>query len=123
MGIENAISNTAWDIYHARLVEQSMKLYDSEKQTVVLPFFATNDRGVKDYWDINPRKMIVLDGDKSIPVYSHNIGEIEKKIRDKALLDQIHNPNEKMKREMEAKKVDFKRIKKELFSELKKITI
>ena len=122
-GLENAIRNSTWDIYHARLIEQEMVLYDANSQTVILPYFATNDRGIKDYWSINPRKMVIINENETINIYSHNIGDIETWINDKNLYYQIINPRNQMKRREEINNINIDKVKTTLLAELKYVTI
>ena len=83
-----------------------MSLYDEKTQMVILPYFATNDSGVKDYWRINTRKMVVIKDNRPINVYSHNIGDIETMINDKNLYYQIVDPSNQIKRRIEINNID-----------------
>ena len=122
-GLENAVRNSTWDIYHARLIEQEMSLYDEKTQMVILPYFATNDSGVKDYWRINTRKMVVIKDNRPINVYSHNIGDIETMINDKNLYYQIVDPSNQIKRRIEINNINIVEVKTALLAELKNVTI
>lgn len=122
-GLENAVRNSTWDLYHARLIEQDMKLYDEKSQSVVLPYFATNDRGVNEYWSINPRKMVVITENKPVNIYSHNIGDIEAFIDDKKLYYQIVDSRNQEKREKEINNINIDEIKNNLLLELQSVTI
>lgn len=122
-GLENAVRNTTWDIYHARFIEQEMSLYDEKTQMVILPYFATNDRGVKDYWSINPRKMVVIKDNRPINIYIHNIGDIETMINDKNLYYQIVDPSNQIKRRIEINNINIIEVKTSLLAKLKNVTI
>lgn len=122
-GLESAIRNSTWDIYHARMIEQNMSLYDEKSHVVILPYFATNDRGIKDYWSMNPRKMVVIENGKPENIYSHNIGDIEAMINDKELYYQIIDLKLQEKRKQEINYVNIGEIKDGLLTELKKVMI
>lgn len=122
-GLEAAVRNSVWDIYHARIVEQEMALYDQSTHTVELPFFVTNDRGIRDYWNVNPRKMVVLDNGTPISVYSHNVYDIETMLQDKTLYDQMINPDLALKREKEVQCVDIDHILNDLLPGLQTVNI
>lgn len=122
-GLEDAVKNSTWDIYHARLIEQEMVLYDEKSQLVILPYFATNDSGVKDYWSINPRKMVVIKDNRPINIYSHNIEDIEALINDKNLYYQIIDTCNQIKRRIEINNVNIEELKVTLLAELKNLTI
>lgn len=122
-GLENAVRNSTWDIYHARLIEQEMVLYDAKSQLVILPYFATNDSGVKDYWSINPRKMVVIKDNRPINIYSRNIGDIETMINDKNLYYQIVDTSNQIKRSIEINNINIDEVKETLLAALKNVTI
>lgn len=90
---------------------------------VTLPYFATNDSGVKDYWRINTRKMVVIKDNRPINVYSHNIGDIETMINDKNLYYQIVDPSNQIKRRIEINNINIVEVKIALLAELKNVTI
>ena len=122
-GIEKAVRNSVWDIYHARIIEQDMQLYETSTHSMELPFFATNDKGVKEYWNVNPRKMVVLDHGTAFNVYSHNINDIKPLIQDSSLLIQMTDVSLASKREKEIHYVDIEKILNGLLSELDKVVI
>ena len=63
------IHNTAWDIFHIRLLEQST-LCDCIKNpdVVYLHYFATADSGLAEVLRANPIKMLVYYNEKIIPI-------------------------------------------------------
>lgn len=122
-GLEKAVKNSVWDIYHARLIEQEMFLYEKNTNEVCLPYFITNDRGVKDYWDLNPRKMVVLiDGNARI-VYSHNVNDLESELKDTTLFDEMIDVDLAYKRKREINSVDINGILDQLLLELNNVNI
>ncbi len=122
-GLEKAVKNSTWDIYHARMIEQYMSLYDSISHKVVLPYFATNDKGVQDYWRINPRKMVVINEGEPINIYTHNVGDIGQMIADKTLYKQMIDLEQQEKRKKEICSVDIEEIKTTLISQLNYVNI
>lgn len=122
-GLENAVRNSTWDIYHARMIEQQMSLYDSTSRKMIFPYFATNDKGVKDYWAINPRRMVVIAEGNAINIYEHNVGDIESMLVDKSLYNQITNPEQQVKRKKEINNVNIETIKKSLIFALNDVSI
>lgn len=100
-----------------------MVLYDEKSQLVILPYFATNDSGVKDYLSINPRKMVVIKDNRPINIYSHNIGDIETFINDKNLYCQIVDTRNQIKRSIEINNINIDEVKTTLLAELKTVTI
>ena len=122
-GLENAVKNTAWDIYHARLIEQEMKLYNSEDNTIELPYFATNDQGVWDYFIVNPRKMVVIDEGIATNVYAHNVGDMESMLLNHEIYDQIVDVKEIQKRKENVKNVPVDDILNKLLIDLKSVKI
>ena len=82
-----------------------------------------NDRGIKDYWSINPRKMVIINENETINIYSHNIGDIETWINDKNLYYKIINPRNQMKRREEINNINIDKVKTTLLAELKYVTI
>ena len=65
----NKIHNTAWDIFHIRLLEQSTLLNCIENPDVIyLHYFATADSGVAEVLRVNPIKMLVYYNEKLIPI-------------------------------------------------------
>lgn len=117
-GLENAVKNSTWDIYHARIIEQNMSLYNSITGNVILPYFATNDKGVQDYWRINARRMVIINNRQAINIYEHNVGDIEQMLVDKTLYSQMINIHQQEKRKEEINSVDIGMIKKSLISQL-----
>ena len=122
-GLENAVKNTAWDIYYARLIEQEMRLYACENKTIELPYFATNDQGVKDYIALNPRKIVVIDNGIAKNVYAHNVGDIGLMLSDNKIYEQIVDPIEVQKRNDDIVGVKIDDILDILLNDLKSIKI
>lgn len=122
-GLENTVKNTAWDIYHARMIEQHMSLYDSTSQKIIFPYFVTNDNGVKDYWKINPRKMIIIEEGHPINIYKHNVEDIALMLVDNNLYTQMIDLKQQEKRKNEIREVNIGVIKKCLISELNNVNI
>ena len=100
-----------------------MGLYDEKSQLVILPYFATNDSGVKDYWKINPRKMVIIKYNRPINIYSHNIGDIETLINDRNLYDQIVDTSNQIKRSIDINNINIEEVKTILLAELTNIII
>ena len=90
---------------------------------VILPYFATNDSGVKDYWSINPRKMVVIKDNRPINIYSHNIGDIETMMNDKNLYYQIVDTINQIKCRIDINNINIDEVKTTLLAELKNVTI
>ncbi|MCM1398311.1 MAG: hypothetical protein NC225_02385 [Clostridium sp.] len=122
-GLENAVKNTAWDIYHARIIEQNMSLYDSNSQKIIFPYFVTNDNGIKDYWKINPRKMVIIKERHPINIYKHNVGDIALMLADNNLYTQMIDLKQQEKRKNEIREVNIEVIKQCLISELNNVNI
>lgn len=122
-GLESAVRNTAWDIYHARMVEEHMLLYDSTLQKMILPYFATNDKGVKDYWGINPRTMVIINKGNSSSIYKHNVEHIKLMLADKNLYYSMIDPEQQEKRKNEINDIDIETIKKSLILQLNNVNI
>ena len=40
-GIEYALENTAWDLFHSRMTFEHTRFYDTVENIVILPYFAT----------------------------------------------------------------------------------
>lgn len=72
LGAKNLIDkihNTAWDIFHIRLLEQSTLFNCIENSDVIyLHYFATADSGVAEVLRVNPIKMLVYYNEKLIPI-------------------------------------------------------
>lgn len=100
-----------------------MGLYDEKSQLVILSDFATNDSGVKDYWKINPRKMVIIKDNRPINIYSHNIGDIETLINDRNLYDQIVDTSNQIKRSIDINNINIEEVKTILLAELTNIII
>lgn len=72
LGAKNLIDkihNTAWDIFHIRLLEQSALVnYIENPDVIYLHYFATADSGVAEVLRANPIKMLVYYNEKLIPI-------------------------------------------------------
>lgn len=117
-GIEYALENTAWDIFHSRMTLQHTSFYDAENNTIILPFFVTNDKGVYQYLNKCSFKAVVIENGTVTPVYKSVI-EINKFVKNKRLLELINDEEESLKRKIEITQVDINEIKKNLLQELK----
>jgi len=111
------ILNVSWDIYHIRLIEQIMQIdykYKKEKDIIVLPYFATADKGLIDAMKINPVKAVVLFENYSIVYHKLCIQDICKNMK---IIENISS-----KVSIRAKKIDsvnFTKIRKQLEEEIK----
>lgn len=109
------IHNTAWDIFHIRLLEQSFLFACMEDREVVyLHYFATADSGLAEVLRSNPIKMLVYYSEKLIPVrrYSH---------LDFFTQDELDFYTTKQKirlREKAVQNIDFGSVKQKLIDEL-----
>lgn len=108
------ISNISWDILHIRLVEQIM-LCDNMKNTkkVILSYYATADNGIIDAMQINPIKAFVIIHNCCISFHKMNIADVCQ--NEEVLKNAYWNAGA---REQMRKKIDFKKIKQELESEI-----
>ena len=67
--------------------------------------------------------MVVIKDNRSINVYSHNIGDIETMINDKNLYYQIVDLSNQIKRRIEINNINIVEVKTALLAELKNVTI
>lgn len=111
------ILSVTWDIFHIRLIEQIM-LYDNidGKEMVVLPYFATADKGLIDAMKINPLKAFVILG--NYPIAFHNI-RMEDICKNKDILEN----GRRMAgiRKEKVKYINYAKIKKRLLEEIRQL--
>ncbi|WP_269759966.1 hypothetical protein [Streptococcus dysgalactiae] len=109
------IHNTAWDIFHIRLLEKSI-LFDciADTEAVYLHYFATADSGLAEVLRANPIKMIVYYDKNIIPIRRYsgldffNQDELDS-----------YNAQSKVKWRLEAvQSIDFGSVKERLIGEL-----
>ena len=109
------IHNTAWDIFHIRLLEQSTLLNCIENPDVIyLHYFATADSGLAEVLRANPIKMLVYYNEKVIPIRRYDA-------KDFFTQDELDSYTTEEKIRLRAEKVqgiDFCSIKQGLVSEL-----
>lgn len=123
LGAKNLIDkihNTAWDIFHIRLLEQSF-LSDcmANKKAVYLHYFATADSGLADVLRANPIKMLIYYSGKIIPVRRYSSLDYFTQNE----LD-FYNTESNVRLRAEAvKSIDFCFVKKKLIDELRFLLI
>ena len=109
------IHNTAWDIFHIRLLEQSTLLNCIENPDVIyLHYFATADSGLAEVLRANPIKMLVYYNKIIIPIRRYDA-------KDFFTQDELDSYTTEEKIRLRAEKVqglDFCFIKQRLSSEL-----
>ena len=109
------IHNTAWDIFHIRLLEQSTLFNCIENSDVIyLHYFATADSGVAEVLRANPIKMLVYYNENLIPIRRYDA-------LDFFTQDEIgfYTTEEKITlRETKVQSINFCSIKQGLISEL-----
>ena len=109
------IHNTAWDIFHIRLLEQSTLLDCIENPDVIyLHYFATADSGLSEVLRANPIKMLVYYNEKVIPIRRYDANDFFTQ-------DELDSYTTEEKIRLRAEKVqgiDFCSIKQRLSSEL-----
>lgn len=109
------IHNTAWDIFHIRLLEQSTLLDCIENPDVIyLHYFATADSGLAEVLRANPIKMLVYYNKIIIPIRRYDA-------KDFFTQDELDSYTTEEKIRLRAEKVqgiDFCSIKQRLSSEL-----
>lgn len=108
------ILNVTWDIYHIRIIENIM-LSDNKDgaDLIILPYFATSDKGLIDAMNINPLKAFVIIDDAPIAYHTIKINDI---CRNSDLLDEVSN-NSSI-REKRIKQVNFAEIRNQLTDEI-----
>ena len=118
LGAKNLIDkihNTAWDIFHIRLLEQSTLLNCIENPDVIyLHYFATADSGLAEVLRANPIKMLVYYNKIIIPIRRYDA-------KDFFTQDELDSYTTEEKIRLRAEKVqglDFCSIKQRLSSEL-----
>ena len=116
-GIRKGIENTAWDIYHARMVYSFETIYDSGKDKIWLPFFLTNDKGVYQNFGYNSLKAIIIDHGQSRPVFNTSEKLIDY-ITDDMLKNKIYDQKQAELRKSQLINVDIAKIKDDLWNEL-----
>ncbi|WP_314004412.1 hypothetical protein [Gemella morbillorum] len=109
------IHNTAWDIFHIRLLEKSTLFnYIENPDVVYLHYFATADSGLAEVLRANPIKMLVYYNERIISIRQYNS-------LDFFTQDDIdsYNTEEKVRlRTEKVQSIDFCSIKQRLSSEL-----
>ena len=109
------IHNTAWDIFHIRLLEQSALFdYIENPDVIYLHYFATADSGVAEVLRANPIKMLVYYNENLIPIRRYDA-------KDFFTQDELDSYTTEEKIRLRAEKVqglDFCSIKQRLSSEL-----
>ena len=109
------IHNTAWDIFHIRLLEKSTLFnYIENPDVVYLHYFATADSGLAEVLRANPIKMLVYYNERIISIRRYNS-------LDFFTQDEINSYNTEEKVRLRTEKVqsiDFCSIKQRLSSEL-----
>ena len=109
------IHNTAWDIFHIRLLEQSTLCdYIKNPDVIYLHYFATADSGLAEVLRANPIKMLVYYNEKVIPIRRYDA-------KDFFTQDELDSYTTEEKIRLRAEKVqgiDFCSIKQRLSSEL-----
>ena len=109
------IHNTAWDIFHIRLLEQSTLFNCIENSDVIyLHYFATADSGVAEVLRVNPIKMLVYYNEKLIPIRRYDA--LDFFTQDE--LDFYTTAEKITLRETKVQSIDFCSIKQGLVSEL-----
>ncbi len=108
------ILNVTWDIYHIRLIEQTM-LWDNMKNTerVILSYFGTADNGIIDAMQINPVKAFVIMNDYPISIHQMNIQDVCK--NEELLENGYLNANIRGKK---IKELNFTKMREQLESEI-----
>ena len=112
--INEHLLNTAWDIYHIRLLEQIM-LIDNVgiNEQIILSYFATADKGLIDAMKINPIKAFVILDDYPIAVHNKTIQSV---CQNMDIMEEIKTKGiERMKM---AKVTDYAVIKRQLLNEV-----
>lgn len=123
LGAKNLIDkihNTAWDIFHIRLLEQSF-LSDcmANKEAVYLHYLATADSGLAEVLRANPIKMLIYYSGKIIPVRRYSSLDYFTQNE----LD-FYNTESNVRLRAEAvKSIDFCFLKKKLIDELRFLLI
>ena len=109
------IHNTAWDIYHIRLLEEStLSNCIKNPDEIYLHYFATADSGLAEVLRVNPIKMLVYCNRKIIPIRRYGR-------QDFLTEDELnsYNTEETVRlRSEKVKSIDFCSIKQRLSSEL-----
>ena len=109
------IHNTAWDIFHIRLLEQSTLLnYIENPDVIYLHYFATADSGVVEVLRANPIKMLVYYNENLIPIRRYDA--LDFFTQDE--IDFYTTVEKTTLRETKVQSIDFCSIKQELVSEL-----
>lgn len=107
------ISNTAWDIFHVRLMELSLMVDNKDKEEIFLSYFSSRDDAFNELAKINRIKMFVIYEGMSFAIREKGIKEI---CTNKYLLYKIES--EAGKRKINISKVDFENEKKKLINEV-----
>ncbi|WP_424618339.1 hypothetical protein [Abiotrophia defectiva] len=109
------IYNTAWDIFHIRLLEQSTLFKCIENPDVIyLHYFATADSGLSEVLRANPIKMLVYYNKKIISIRRYDA--LDFFTQDE--LDSYTTEEKLRLREEKVQSIDFCSIKQRLSSEL-----
>ena len=109
------IHNTAWDIFHIRLLEQSTLLNCIENPDVIyLHYFATADSGLAEVLRANPIKMLVYYNERIISIRRYGRQDF---LTEDELNSYITEETVRLRAE-KVKSIDFCSIKQRLSSEL-----
>ena len=119
-GIEYALENTTWDLFHSRMTFEHTRFYDTVENRVILPYFATNDKGVYQYLSKCLFKAVIIDHGKMIPAYRSSI-ELSSYIMNESLQFQLYDEEHIVKRKVDVTQVNINLIKSKLLQELKTI--
>ena len=109
------IHNTAWDIFHIRLLEQNTLINCIENPDVIyLHYFATADSGLAEVLRANPIKMLVYYKKKIIPIRRYDALDFFTQSE----LDSYTTEEKIRLRAEKVQSIDFCSIKQRLSSEL-----
>lgn len=107
------ILNTAWDIFHIRLMEFSLMIDNKDKEEIFLSYFSSRDDAFNELAKINRIKMFVIYEGMSFAIRDKGIRDI---CTNKDLLYKIES--ETGKRKTNISKVDFENEKNKLINEI-----
>ena len=109
------IHNTAWDIFHIRLLEQSTLWdYINNPDVIYLHYFATADSGLAEVLRANPIKMLVYYNEKIMPIRRYDVRDFFTQDE----LDSYMNEGKVRLRVEKVQSLDFCSIKQRLNDEL-----
>ena len=109
------IHNTAWDIFHIRLLEQSTLWdYINNPDVIYLHYFATADSGLAEVLRANPIKILVYYNEKIMPIRRYDVRDFFTQDE----LDSYMNEGKVRLRVEKVQSLDFCSIKQRLNDEL-----